>query len=458
MATVPYDLKALFTFFRTYSAKYIYVQWIDYMGTLRSRVYPVPEFSRIILSGSCMGVARGNIGMLQNDHMTGAVDTTGQINIEPDIRSLRPAPAKDPMAPAATIMAFWRDEACSPAPEDPRRGLEVLLHRLRDEFNTHILLGFEAEVTFLRRTTTELPYAPLTTNHAWGTLTTDQCENALPLIADIVETLSSIGINIQHFHAEGGQGQYEIALPPLEPIEAIDTLIQARRVIARVAANAGIRATFHPRPLPGGVSTAAQANVSLNSVVAPPAVRGRTAIPTEIEVGFWAGVKSHLEAICAFTLPESDSYERVIDNNWSMGTWLCWGTQNRETPLRRVGGDGRWEVRCLDGFANMYLALAAVVAAGRIGLQNGLGEDSLGRDCPYNPALMTEEQRLEYGIVRRLPRTIDEALSALENDRTLAGGLGADITRNYIVMKQEEQRMLNAMSEGERRIWLIERY
>lgn len=71
---------------------------------------------------------------------------------------------------------------------------------------------------------------------------------------------------------------------------------------------------------------------------------------------------------------------------------------------------------------------------------------------------MTEQQRGEYGIIHRLPQTIDEALSALENDQYLIGGLGADIAKNYIIMKREEQNMLKNMSESERRIWLIERY
>ncbi|KAF2099990.1 glutamine synthetase/guanido kinase [Rhizodiscina lignyota] len=447
-----YDPTVLSAFVRGRGTKFVYVQWYDYMGTMRTRIFPIAEFSRIIRNGSRIGMSRGNAGTLQNDHTTPAVSTTGAINVEPDLRSLRPTIANDPLAPSATVMAYWRDEEGRPAVEDPRNGLELLLERLKDEYKTRLLIGFEVEVTFLRRNPENLqsPYLPLTTNHAWGTLTPDQYTNALPLLAEITEALSSVGITIQQFHSESGLGQYEFALPPLDPLVAIDTLMQTRQIIARVAESKGLRATLHPSPF-SGIGTAAHAHISLNPIGPLPA------IPEKIETGFWAGVLNHLEAICGFTLPELESYKRVVDDGWTGGTWICWGTQNRETPLRKIT-NGRWEVRCIDGCANMYLAISAIIGAGLIGLKKGFGHAFLGRDCEYNPARMTEDQRREYGIERRMPASLEAALFALENDQELSNVLAQNVAENYVSMKREEQRMLSGMSEAGRRIWLIERY
>ena len=71
---------------------------------------------------------------------------------------------------------------------------------------------------------------------------------------------------------------------------------------------------------------------------------------------------------------------------------------------------------------------------------------------------MTEEQRREYGIERRMPGSLEAALFALENDSELEHVLAEGVANNYLAMKREEQRMLSGMSEAGRRIWLIERY
>lgn len=75
-----------------------------------------------------------------------------------------------------------------------------------------------------------------------------------------------------------------------------------------------------------------------------------------------------------------------------------------------------------------------------------------------NPSKMDDWQRREYGIERRLPKDIDTALRALEQDQELKGVLAEGLVEHYIIMKKKEQKMLASMPQHERRIWLIERY
>ncbi|KAF2459568.1 developmental protein-like protein fluG [Lineolata rhizophorae] len=430
------------------SIEYVYVQWVDYMGTLRSRVLPVGEFHHLILSDNRLGISSGNKGTLQNDFVTSVANTTGQIYIEPDLTTLRRTHPKDPL-PSATVMAFWTDADGKRLPECPRRSLKERCDDL-SSFELHLLVGFEIEVTFLKRSSsTPSTYAPLTTNHAWGTVTPEQWSTAFPLLAEISSALSTMGIHVKQFHSESGPGQYEFVLGPQEPLAAVDTLVQARTAIAQIAHSHGLRATLHPQPFPGGAGTAAHAHVSLHSRTSLEKAR-------KDEMSFWAGVLNHLESVCAFTMPEEVSYERVADDHWTGGTWVAWGTENRETPLRRVK-EGRWEVRCLDGMANMYLALGAVIAAGFIGVDHPDYSTEM-KDTPFNPSKMSEQQRSEYGITRRLPASLAEALDRLETDYKFKQLLGGDMVDRYIVMKREEQKMLMDMPEDERRGWLIERY
>lgn len=424
------------------NVKFVYVQWVDYMATIRARIVPIKEFDRLVRAGERIGISQGNTGTLQNDSITSVVNPVGQIYVEPDLRSLRRTHRKDPLA-AATVLCFWRDESGRPIRECPRANLEALISDLQYNHGINLLCGFEIEVTFLARNpgNKNQPYTPLTQNHAWGTLTPEQWLQ-LPLLADIATSLSEIGIDVQQFHAESGPGQYEFVMPPQTPLSAVDTLIQARQVIAQIAAMHELRATLHPQPFPG-TGTAAHAHISLS--------------PPDKDIQFFVGgVLRHLPAICAFSMPESASYTRVVDDHWTGGTWVAWGTQNRETPLRRVK-DGRWEVRCLDGFANMYFALGAIIAGGLLGLKGQVVEFPQ-KDVPYNPSVLTAEQRLAYGVEEKLPASVEEALDKLNNDGELKEMLAEGLIHDFVAMSIAEQKMLGEMGEAERRVWLIERY
>lgn len=57
-----------------------------------------------------------------------------------------------------------------------------------------------------------------------------------------------------------------------------------------------------------------------------------------------------------------------------------------------------------------------------------------------------------------LPRSIREAMKALEEDSSLKEALAEDLVKNFLIMKKAEQEMLDKMSDEARRIWLIERY
>jgi glutamine synthetase len=422
--------------------KFVYVQWLDYMATIRARMVPINEFERLIRTSGRIGISQGNTGTLQNDGITPVVNPVGQIYVEPDLRSLRKTHKKDPL-PAATVLCFWRDESGRPIRECPRANLETLINDLQYNHGINLLCGFEIEVTFLSRNSAdkEQPYAPVTQTHAWGTLTPEQWLR-LPLLAEIATSLSDMGIDVQQFHAESGQGQYEFVLAPQPLMAAVDSLIQARQVIAQIAALHDLRATLHPQPFPG-IGTAAHVHISLNP-------------PDKDTQFFVGGVLRHLPAICAFTMPSPASYSRVTDDHWTGGTWVAWGTQNRETPLRRVT-DGRWEVRCLDGLANMYFALSSILAAGLLGLKANITDFSQ-KDVPCNPSQLDEEGRAAYGVVQKLPASFDEAMEALRADGELNEALAQGLIHDYMLMKGSEQKMLASMGEAERRIWLIERY
>lgn len=425
--------------------RFVYIQWIDYMATIQARVVPIKEFTRMIREGDRISISQGDTGRPQNGKHADVVNTSGRIYIEPDLRSLRRTHNKDPL-PSATVLSYWRSESGDPLPSCPRTSLETLINALQYTHATTLLVGFEIDATFLSRSTTnphskdvqQPTFLPLTTAHASGAVSPEQWLQ-FPFLSEILIALDVMGIEIKQFHAETGPGQFKFILPPHPPLLAIDTLIQARQVIAQIGALHGYRATLHPRPFDRS-GTAAHTHISLH--------------PSDRDMAFFvSGVLAHLPAICAFSMPDAISYDRDARSG---GAWVAWGTHNREVPLRRVE-DGRWEIRCLDGLANMYFTMAAIIGAGLLGLQSGVVEYP-ERELDINPSRLDEEGRARYGVTRRMPRGVEEAMEALMVDGALREVLDGGLVDGYVGMKDQDQRMLEKMDEEERREWTIERY
>jgi glutamine synthetase len=452
----------------------VVIQWLDYLGTLRSRILPIASFASLMSNSGSLGISKGNLGTTQNDHMSEVCDPVGQIMVRPDLQSLRmmDVATEDARGPdgslqrTATVMAsFDDDEEGKPLDLCPRSRLHMFTEQLKQEHGVHVLVGFEIEITFVRRRnskdrTNDSSFEPLD-QHNWGSLTDRQLLDFYPLLTNIVNTLKAIGIPVQHFHSEAGAGQYEFVLPPLPSVQAVDTLVQAKQCIQRLVAAAGAeqgeewRATCHPMPFPG-IGTAAHAHVSLNS---DSKTDEEVAV---IQKSFIAAVLEHLPGLCAFMMPQPISYNRVAEDSWTGGVWVAWGTQNRETPLRHVaatGGNGigkgsRWEIRCLDGMANMYLALAALLGVGVYGIKEKI--ELRMQDCCVNPSQLSDGGRSDLGVEKRLPGSLHEALEALKEDEELQGAVGTAV-KHYLGLKKAEQKVLGEMQE-ERRVWEIERY
>ncbi|KKK24199.1 hypothetical protein P175DRAFT_0523058 [Aspergillus ochraceoroseus IBT 24754] len=421
--------------------KYIWMQFIDPTALVRLRIFPILEFAKIVRKQRRIGICMAVLWMLQDDMVVGG-STTGQFYMTPDLSSLRRNVGIN--SKSATVMTWWRTEEDQPLEGCPRTTLLKIANKLRDEFGIEATCGFEVEVVFLKSVidpeTGKEDYVPSATNHSWSQMT-QETRRLVPLLEEIAETLASVGINLEQFHSESAPGQFEFILPPGSPVAAVDMLITVRQVITCVAEQHGIRATLHPRPYSNAAGTASHAHISIS--------------PPTKEDSFLAGVLENYPALVAFTLSGDASYERVMSGIWSGSEWVTWGTQNREAPIRKISL-GHWEIKSLDGLANMYFAMAAFLAAGYSGVKEN--RPLTVKDCAYDAATLNDAQRASLGITTKLPNTLSKSLDALASNKTMQDILGADVVTNYIIVKRAESAKLRAMDENTRRKWLIERY
>ena len=169
-----------------------------------------------------------------------------------------------------------------------------------------------------------------------------------------------------------------------------------------------------------------------NAPRAADATRAPALTPTQRS--FLQGVLAHLPAICALTLPTAASYARMQDGIWSGGTLACWGTENREAPIRLCGpqGHSRFEIRPVDGTAEPHLAYAALLAGGLHGIYEGAVLTT--GDCPTPAFQMNDAEKRAVGLENalRLPRTIEDARLSLKADTVLKTALGEEFVEKYL--------------------------
>ncbi|KAK0651566.1 hypothetical protein B0T16DRAFT_426362 [Cercophora newfieldiana] len=436
---------------------FIRICWNDFTAQPRMRMVPYRKFTSLLEDGRStdIGITKAVFGMIQNDWLMPGSVATGEYRLHPDFSSLK----KGPIDGHVSMYADFREKSGASVPLCPRSLLQRAVE-LGAENNLTFLLGFEIEFLLVERVdkpssiitngvngTNHSRYTALTTDgHAWSVSRYFADPRISKLLHDIVAALEEMGIFVEQLHAESATGQFELVLPPYAPIEAVDTLLHTRDVISALATAAGFRITLHPKPFAHACGTAAHTHMSISS---PGGSR------PEIYESFYAGVLKHFPAIIAFTYSNPASFERLADGAWAGGRWVTWGTQNRETALRKIE-DSHWELKCMDGLANPYFAMAAVLFSGIHGVS--VREKLVWGDCEIDPANLTENDRKEMGVTKMLPGSMEEALKALKEDVELVEWMGSELVERYVALKEFEGTFLLKMGEEERRQWLMERY
>jgi glutamine synthetase len=216
-----------------------------------------------------------------------------------------------------------------------------------------------------------------------------------------------------------------------------------------VASQHGLLATFAPKPFADQAGSGCHVHMSLwngdqNMLYDASGQFGLSSLGRS----YVAGILEHLPALLALTCPSVNSYMRLAPNAWS-SAFTCWGPDNREAAVRvpspfrgRVEASTNIEIKAVDGSANPYLALGAIVAAGVDGIERGLDP---GEPLSSNPADLDDAEREARGI-RRYPASLAETVSALEQDQVLLDALGANRAREFMAVRRAEWAELGRAS------------
>lgn len=411
------------------AVKYVRFQWLDLSGILRGRIFPAPRAVDAAHGRRKLGIAPAAFHIALGNKLLPDLDARGLHELVPDWRSLATRPTLDPKYAVVMCAVTEQTPGCG-APNwglCPRTALGRAVRRVSEKLDVNVLIGFEIEFEVFKDAGGGR--FELYSNAPGYFAVSGYRDPLFGYVEEAVEVLEAAGVLIDTVQTEGSRGQYEVTLPPLPPVAAVDQVLFAQDAIKAVFARHGLMATMAPRPMGGGEESNGQhAHVSLN--------------PPSHEASFLAGIMGRLSDMAALCLPYGVSYERIA--KFCAGSAVAWGTENRAVPVRKIKA-GHWEMRFLDASANMYLALAAILGAGLAGCERG-------EELTWGDTAFDEEQAPRDGEM--LPGSLGEALDRLERAEGRDEWVEGEIARHYVKVKRFEEGFCREDVEGTRNLMI----
>ncbi|RUZ82278.1 glutamine synthetase family protein, partial [Mesorhizobium sp. M7A.F.Ca.US.006.01.2.1] len=234
------------------------------------------------------------------------------------------------------------------------------------------------------------------------------------LIDDIYHFSESQGLEIDTLIHEEGAGQLEINLRHGDPIELADQVFMFKRTIREAALKHEIYATFMAKPIQGQPGSAMHIHQSIiDKKTGRNIFSAADGSETDDFFHFIGGMQKHVPNALVMFAPYVNSYRRLTQAA-SAPVNNKWGYDNRTTAFRVPRSDPaarRVENRIPSSDANPYLALAASLACGLIGITNKIKAE---------PPVLTTANADEID----LPRGLLEAVDLFEGDEELCAHLG----------------------------------
>ncbi len=255
-----------------------------------------------------------------------------------------------------------------------------------------------------------------------------------------VTMLEAMSIPTEYSFHELGPSQHEIDLRYTDALTMADTVMTVRLVVKEIAQEAGVHATFMPKPIAGVQGSGMHTHFSLfegdaNAFHDEEDEHQLSAVGK----GFIAGLLTHAREITAVTNQWVNSYKRLVAG-YEAPVYVSWARNNRSAlirvPVAKKGKkeSARIEYRAPDPACNPYLAFAVILAAGLRGIEKGY---ELPPEASANLYQMTAEERLADGITS-LPGSLADALIEMEKSELVAETLGEHVFEWFLRNKWAE--------------------
>ncbi len=248
-----------------------------------------------------------------------------------------------------------------------------------------------------------------------------------PLLRDIRNSTYAAGMNVEGAKGECNFGQHEIGFLYDDVMVTADNHAVYKTMAKEIAALHGKSLTFMAK-YDGREGNSCHIHLSLrgtdDAIVFWDDDKGSS---TPLYDQFVAGVLAGMADFTLLFAPNINSYKRFADGSFAP-TAIAWGQDNRTCAVRLVGhGAGaRMENRVPGGDVNPYLAIAAMLASGLHGIEQGL---------ELEPAL---EGNAYASDKPKVPHTLRAARDVFSSSALALETLGEEVVAHYTNMADVE--------------------
>ena len=181
-------------------------------------------------------------------------------------------------------------------------------------------------------------------------------------------------LNVDTLIHEIGAGQMEINFFHAHPLGLADEVFLFKRTVREAALRHDMFATFMAKPIAGEPGSCDARAPEHRRHRRPAATSSATRTARRAREFFWyiGGLQKYIPAAMALFAPYVNSYRRLVRFT-AAPINIQWGTDNRTVGIRSPVASPaarRIENRVIGADANPYVALAATLACGYLGMKN----------------------------------------------------------------------------------------
>ncbi len=367
----------------------------------------------------------------------------------PDWDTLRLLPWQEQ---TAFVFADWVDEGTHDlVPVAPRSILKAQIARA-EAMGFRPKVASELEFYLLRDTYEDAEAKGYADLRPFGWYNEDyqllQGTRAEPLYRQFRTLMSAAGVPIEFSKGEAGVGQHEVNIHYADALESADRAMLYKHGSKEIAAQNGYSITYMAKPHHDWTGSSSHIHISLwdrdgERNLFPADNDGRAM--SDAMRWFLGGMMAGARDLSLFIASTVNSYKRYAVASWAPVN-IVWARDNRTVGFRIVGSGSalRIENRLPGGDANVYLAYAAVLAAGLRGIERQIEP----------PAESAGNGYAATGC-DRMPRALYEAIEALEGSVLARETLGDVVVDHYLNYARVEQAAYDmAVTDWERRRYL----
>lgn len=250
-----------------------------------------------------------------------------------------------------------------------------------------------------------------------------------PFIVDVYKYCEAQEIRVDTLSQEMGPAQLEINFQHGDALELADEVFLFKRTVREAAVKHKMHTTFLAKPMMNEAGSSLHLHQSIVDNEGNNIFSSADGEPNDLFYGYLGGLQRYMPEAMLIFAPYVNSYRRFV-NPHSSPVNLAWAIDNRTVGLRVPDSPPearRVENRLAGSDVNPYLAIAASLACGYLGMVEGLKASDAATGSAYSG---------EFALHRHILGAID----AMRGSDAMRGILGDDFVTAYTAVKDHEYR------------------